>query len=56
MCVPVISRCPVVPLPRTHSHGSGAGSGLALRRDIPSRDVSSLPVLSGSDVFRDDDG
>lgn len=28
--------------------------GLALRRDIPSRDVSSYPVLSGSDVWRDD--
>ena len=30
------------------------GGGLALRRDIPSRDVSSMPVLSGSDVWRDD--
>ena len=30
------------------------GSGLALRRDVPSRDVSSTPVLSGSDVWRDD--
>jgi len=30
------------------------GSGLALRRDVWSRDVSSTPVLSGSDVFRDD--
>lgn len=29
-------------------------SGLALRRDVPSRDVSSFPVLSGSDVWRDD--
>jgi len=34
--------------------GGGYGGGLALRRDIPSRDVSSLPVLSGSDVWRDD--
>jgi hypothetical protein len=30
------------------------GSGLALRRDVWSRDVSSTPVLSGSDVWRDD--
>eukprot|EP00986_Skeletonema_menzelii_P006469 scaffold2469_cov149-Skeletonema_menzelii.AAC.4 len=29
-------------------------TGLALRRDVPSRDVSSTPVLSGSDVWRDD--
>ena len=28
--------------------------GLRLRRDIPSRDVSSFPVRSGSDVMRDD--
>jgi len=37
-----------------YRRGGGYGSGLALRRDIPSRDVSSSPVLSGSDVWRDD--
>merc|ERR1712176_628708 len=37
-----------------YRRGGYGGSGLALRRDIPSRDVSSYPVLSGSDVWRDD--
>ena len=31
-----------------------SGGGLALRRDIPSRDASSFSVSSGSDVMRDD--
>jgi hypothetical protein len=34
-------------------YGGGYG-GIRLRRDIPSRDVSSYPVRSGSDVWRDD--
>jgi len=35
-------------------YGRGGYGGLRLRRDVPSRDVSSLPVRSGSDVWRDD--
>eukprot|EP00984_Skeletonema_dohrnii_P035700 scaffold35799_cov161-Skeletonema_dohrnii-CCMP3373.AAC.1 len=37
-----------------HTHERQTLTGLALRRDVPSRDVSSTPVLSGSDVWRDD--
>eukprot|EP01082_Thalassiosira_pseudonana_P009323 g8340.t1.2.5e17418a.1.5e1746ab g8340 g8340.t1 contig29:294575-296731(-) len=32
----------------------GMRGGMRLRRDVPSRDVSSYPVRSGSDVWRDD--
>ena len=40
--------------PKRGSTSRGGSGGLALRRDIPSRDVSSVPILSGSDVWRDD--
>ena len=36
------------------SYGRRGYGGMRLRRDIPSRDVSSYPVRSGSDVWRDD--